>query len=89
VSPEPRPRDGITIKQYNAVEDDPGEEAELAHLNEAIEAAKAFQIPIAAEFPLADASRAHQRLAAGHVLGKILLRVSGKGAVSSASSPSP
>jgi NADPH:quinone reductase-like Zn-dependent oxidoreductase len=89
VSPEPKPRDGITIKQYNAVEDDPGEEAELAHLNEAIEAAKAFQIPIAAEFPLADASRAHQRLAAGHVLGKILLRVSGKGAVSSASSPSP
>ena len=32
-------------------------------------------VPIAAEFPLDQAARAHERLAAGHVLGKIVLRV--------------
>jgi NADPH:quinone reductase-like Zn-dependent oxidoreductase len=33
------------------------------------------KIKIAAEYPMADASKAHQRLAAGHVLGKIVLRI--------------
>jgi NADPH:quinone reductase-like Zn-dependent oxidoreductase len=32
-------------------------------------------VPIAAELPLDQAVRAHQRLAAGHVLGKIVLRM--------------
>jgi len=32
-------------------------------------------VPVAAEYPLAEAAKAHERLAAGHVLGKIVLRV--------------
>jgi hypothetical protein len=40
----------------------------------AIEAVK-LQVPIAAEFPLGDARRAHDRLAQGHVLGKIVLQI--------------
>ena len=50
------------------------EEAQLARLNRAIEV-RSFEIPIAAEYSLADAAKAHERLAAGHVLGKIMLRV--------------
>jgi NADPH2:quinone reductase len=50
------------------------EEVELARLNEAVEARK-FEIPIPAEYPLAQANKAHERLAAGHILGKIVLRV--------------
>ena len=50
------------------------EETELARLNQAIEARK-FEIPIPAEYPLAEAAKAHARMAAGHVLGKLVLRV--------------
>jgi uncharacterized protein with ACT and thioredoxin-like domain len=32
-------------------------------------------IPIAGEYRLADAAKAHARLARGHVLGKIVLRI--------------
>jgi hypothetical protein len=46
----------------------------MARLNEAIDARR-FEIPIAAEYSLADAAKAHGRLAAGHVLGKLVLRV--------------
>jgi NADPH:quinone reductase-like Zn-dependent oxidoreductase len=34
-----------------------------------------LQVPIAAEFPLADAAKAQERMEAGHVLGKVILRV--------------
>ena len=47
---------------------------ELARLNRAIEARR-FEIPIGAQFSLADAAKAHECLAAGRVLAKILLRV--------------
>jgi NADPH:quinone reductase-like Zn-dependent oxidoreductase len=47
---------------------------EFERLNKAVEAAK-LQVPIAAEYPLADAAEAHKRLAAGHLLGKIAIRV--------------
>ena len=43
-------------------------------LNAAIESMK-LQVPIAAEFPLAQAAQAHERLAAGHVAGKIVLTI--------------
>jgi NADPH:quinone reductase-like Zn-dependent oxidoreductase len=72
IATEPQPRAGITIVPYDAIEGP--QEAGLARLNQAVEARR-FEIPIAAEFPLADAAKAHERLAAGHVLGKILLRV--------------
>jgi len=40
----------------------------------AIVAAK-LQVPIAAKYPLAAAGEAQQRIAAGHVLGKLVLRI--------------
>ena len=70
VRPEPAARDGLTIVRYDAV----AAPAEYARLNQAIVAAK-LQVPIAAEFPLADAAQAHVRLESGHVLGKIVLRI--------------
>ena len=34
-----------------------------------------LQVPIAAKYPLSNAAQAHERLAARHVLGKIVLRI--------------
>ena len=47
---------------------------EFERLNRVVEAAK-VQVPIAAEYSLADAAEAHKRLEAGHLIGKILLHV--------------
>jgi NADPH:quinone reductase-like Zn-dependent oxidoreductase len=38
-------------------------------------ASKRFHVPIAAVYPLARAAKAHERLAQGHVVGSIVLRV--------------
>jgi NADPH:quinone reductase len=71
VSPEPKARVEIgMITEYNAV---PGPE-EFERLNAAIIAAK-LSVPIAAEFPLAEASQAQERVEKGHVLGKVILRI--------------
>jgi NADPH:quinone reductase len=70
VNPEPAKRNGIEVIPYDASYDAPAFE----RLNRAVEARK-FEVPIAAEFPLTDAVTAHERLEAGHVLGKIVLRV--------------
>ena len=70
IEPEPKRRRGIKTKPYDGT---PGRK-EFERLGRAIEAAR-LQVPIAAEFPLADAKLAHERLAQGHVLGKIVLRV--------------
>ena len=70
IEPEPRRRREIKTKAYDGT---PGRH-ELAQLSRAIEAAP-FQVPIEAEFRLADAARAHERLEQGHILGKIELRV--------------
>ena len=72
IEPEPKPRPGITIVAYDAISGP--EEVELARLSQAVEAGK-FEIPIPAEYALAQADKAHERLAAGHVLGKLVLRV--------------
>ena len=69
VEPVPKPRNGIRIIRFDAI---PGPR-EFERLNTAIAAAK-LRVPIAAEYPLADAAKAHERLAAGHVLGKVVLR---------------
>lgn len=69
VESEPK-RAGVHIISYDAVARSGGFE----RLNVAINAVK-LQVPIAAEYPLADASKAHERLAAGHVLGKVVLRI--------------
>ena len=70
VRPQPKARAGVPIVSYDALT---GPD-EYARLNEAVQAAK-LEVPIAAEFPLAEAARAQERMAAGHVLGKIVLRV--------------
>jgi NADPH:quinone reductase len=69
VEPAPK-RAGTRIIAYDAIAAHGGFE----RLNLAIGALK-LQVPIAAEYALADASQAHQRLAAGHVLGKVVLRI--------------
>jgi NADPH:quinone reductase-like Zn-dependent oxidoreductase len=70
IEPAPRKRRGIEVFAYDAV----AGVRELQRLNRAVEEAK-LEVPIAAAYPLADAAKAHERLAAGHVLGKIVLRI--------------
>jgi NADPH:quinone reductase-like Zn-dependent oxidoreductase len=70
VRPPPKARPGMPLAEYNATTGP----NEYQRLNQAITAAK-LQVPIAAEFPLADAAKAHERMAAGHVLGKVVLRI--------------
>jgi NADPH:quinone reductase-like Zn-dependent oxidoreductase len=70
IAPVPRARRGILITAYDAT---PGIR-ELERLDRAWTQTK-LQIPIAKTYTLANAVRAHQRLAQGHLLGKIILRV--------------
>ena len=70
MEPLPKPRFGLQMILYSFVSGS----GEFERLNKAVEAVK-LQVPIAAEYPLADAAEAHKRLAAGHLLGKIVLRV--------------
>jgi len=70
IEPEPKHRRGVRKKSYDGT---PGVK-EFEQLGRAVEAAR-LQVPIATEFALADAARAHERLAQGHILGKIVLRV--------------
>jgi NADPH:quinone reductase len=70
MEPLPRPRFNIRMILYSFISD----REELERLNRAVEAAK-LQVPIAAEYPLTQAAEAHKRLEAGHLLGKIVLRV--------------
>jgi NADPH2:quinone reductase len=71
ISPGPKVRVEIAmITEYNAV---PGPK-EFERLNAAIVAAK-LRVPIAAEYPLAQAAQAQERVEKGHVLGKVVLRV--------------
>ena len=71
VSPEPKPTvDVRSSTVFNAI----AGPQEFERLNQAIIASK-LRVPIAAEYPLADAAKAHERLEAGHVLGKVVLRI--------------
>jgi NADPH:quinone reductase-like Zn-dependent oxidoreductase len=70
VEPAPRKRRGLTVLAYDGI---PGVR-EFQRLTRAVEAAR-LKVPIAAAYALADAARAHERLAAGHILGKIVLKV--------------
>ncbi len=70
IAPVPKKRRGVTITAYDA-------EAgihEFERLDRAMRQAR-LQIPIAKVYTLANAVRAHRRLARGHVFGKIVLRV--------------
>jgi NADPH:quinone reductase-like Zn-dependent oxidoreductase len=70
VEPEPRKRRGIKIVSYDAGSGI----REFDRLGQAVGAAK-IEIPIADSYELAYAAKAHERLAARHVLGKIVLAV--------------
>lgn len=72
ISPVPRERRGIAITAYDA---EPGIR-ELERLDRAWRECR-LQIPIAKSYTLANARRAHERLAKGHILGKVVLRVAG------------
>lgn len=73
VEPVPRKRRGLSLESYDAT---PGVR-ELARLGRTIDAAR-LTVPVAASYSLAQAAKAHQRLAKGHVLGKLVLRVRGR-----------
>lgn len=70
IEPEPKKRRGLHVTSYDAV----AGVREFEALNLAVEQAK-LEVPIAAVYTLAEARKAHERLAAGHVLGKIVLRI--------------
>ena len=71
VSPEPKTTINVrSSTRYNAI----AGPQEFERLNQAIVASK-LRVPIVAEYPLADAAKAHERLEAGHVLGKVVLRI--------------
>lgn len=70
INPVPRPRLGPRMILYSYI---PGR-GEFDRLNKAIEAAH-LKVPIAAQYPLAEAAEAHRRLASGGLLGKIVLLV--------------
>ena len=68
-SPSRRNDGAIEFIPYDAVSG----VREFERLNRAVEAAK-LKVPIAEAFALARANKAHERLAEGHVLGKMVLR---------------
>jgi NADPH:quinone reductase-like Zn-dependent oxidoreductase len=69
VEPEPKGH-GPDITSYDCV----AGMREFRRLGSAIEAAS-LHVPIAASYSLEQASEAHERVAAGHVLGKVVLRI--------------
>lgn len=70
VEPVPRRRPGVRFLAYDG-EADPDKFAQLGRA--VIETQ--LHVPIAAVYPLAQAAQAHERLARGHVLGRIALRI--------------
>jgi len=61
---------GVKLASYDAI----AGPKEFERLDAAIVAAK-LQVPIAGEYPLSEAAAAQQRISAGHVLGKIVLKI--------------
>jgi NADPH:quinone reductase len=70
MTPLPRPRFNYRMTLYSFI----AGTREFTQLNRVVEAGHT-EVPVAAVFPLADAAEAHRRLEAGHLLGKIVLRV--------------
>ncbi len=73
VWPEPAKRRKVQVISYNA---ESGHRAFERLEHAAIEAR--LKVPIAATFALEDATQAHERLAKGHILGRIVLRIRSK-----------
>ncbi len=72
LEPIPRPRGAIRMTLYNFV----GGTTELERLNKEVVTGK-LRVPVAAVYALGDAAKAHRRMEAGHLLGKIVLLAHG------------
>jgi len=70
VEPEPKKRARVRMIPYDASVSPTA----FARLNRAVEATK-LVVPIAAIFPLGQASKAHARIERGHVVGRIALKI--------------
>jgi NADPH:quinone reductase-like Zn-dependent oxidoreductase len=70
VEPQPTARSTFRLRSYDAA----ATPREFARLNRHI-AGRRFRVPIAAAYPLGKAAQAHRRLEAGHVLGRMVLRI--------------
>src|SRR5882757_6850068 len=72
IEPAPKKRRGMILIRYDGISG----VREFERLNAAVQATK-LKVPIAECYPLAHAYKAHERLAEGHVVGKIILSVHG------------
>jgi NADPH:quinone reductase-like Zn-dependent oxidoreductase len=72
IDPVPKRRRRMSVIPYDAVSG----VREFERLNAAVQAAK-LKVPIAECYPLAQAYKAHERLAERHVVGKIVLAIHG------------
>ncbi|MDB5610076.1 MAG: Bifunctional protein: zinc-containing alcohol dehydrogenase [Bradyrhizobium sp.] len=72
IEPAPKKRRGMTLIRYDGISG----VREFEHLNAAVQAAR-LKVPISECYSLAHASKAHERLAEGHVVGKIILSIHG------------
>ena len=70
VEPPPSKRRGLRMTPTTPIPGSPSSQ----RLTRAVEAAK-LKVPIDSAYSLAKAAEAHRRLARGHVLGKIVLRI--------------
>jgi NADPH2:quinone reductase len=70
IEPEPKRRPGVTIRGFDAVADPRQLRRLRAYVGD-----RRMQVPVAAVYPLSQAARAHRRLAQGHIVGRIVLRV--------------
>jgi NADPH2:quinone reductase len=70
IEPAPEKRRGMTLIGYDGISG----VREFERLNAAVQGAK-LKVPIAECYPLAQARKSHERLAEGHVIGKIVLAV--------------
>ena len=73
VEPGPRHRPRIRVVSYDAKTGP----RQFAQFTRAVAETK-LRVPIAASYPLAQAAKAHARLARGHILGRIVLRINPK-----------
>jgi NADPH:quinone reductase len=70
IEPEPKRRAGVVVRGYDAVADP----RRFTSLRRELEAGE-VRVPIAAVFPLSQAARAHRKMAKGHFVGRIVLRI--------------
>jgi NADPH2:quinone reductase len=76
IEPEPKRRPGVTTRTFDAVADPRQFRGLGKYLGD-----RRMQVPLAAVYPLSQAARAHRRLAQGHIVGRIVLRVPKAGIV--------